>query len=71
MQQFATLNDQIRNPLSVIVMLAGFGSDENSQKILERARDIDSILDRLDTGWQESEKVRKFLKKHYGIGGGE
>ena len=70
MQQFATLNDQIRNPLSVIVMLAGYGTDEHAGKILARAREIDSILDRLDTGWQESEKVRNFLKKHYGIGGG-
>jgi len=71
MQQFTSLNDQIRNPLSVIVMLAGLGADEHAQKILAQAREINSILDRLDTGWQESEKVRRFLKKHYGIGGEE
>ncbi|OPX74683.1 MAG: aerobic respiration control sensor protein ArcB [Methanoregulaceae archaeon PtaU1.Bin059] len=69
MQQFSSLNDQIRNPLSVIVMLAGSEEGDHAQKILAQAREINSILDRLDTGWRESEKVRVFLKKHYGIGG--
>ena len=71
MQQLSSLNDQIRNPLSVIVMLAGFEEGEYAQKILAQAREINDILDRLNTSWQGSEKVRVFLKKHYGIGGKE
>jgi PAS domain S-box-containing protein len=69
LQQFATLNDHIRNPLSVIVMLAGLEEDEKSRKIIEKAREIDSILERMHKGYIESEKVRRFLRKHYNIEG--
>ncbi len=68
--QFATLNDQIKNPLTVIVMLASMDDGENAKKILSRAEEIDRILQQLHDGWIESEKVRAFLKKNYGIEGG-
>jgi PAS domain S-box-containing protein len=69
LQQFATLNDHIRNPLAVIVMLAGLKEDENSRKIIEKSREIDQILGRMHAGYLDSEKVRMFLRKHYGIEG--
>ena len=69
LQQFATLNDQIRNPLAVIVVLAGLEEDENSRKIIEKSREIDHILGQMHAGYLESEKVRMFLRKHYGIEG--
>jgi PAS domain S-box-containing protein len=65
LEQLATLNDQIRNPLSVIVMLAERSSDPENRKIIDQAMEIDRIVRKLDRGWAESEKVREFLRKHY------
>ncbi|RXE57186.1 hypothetical protein ABH15_03470 [Methanoculleus taiwanensis] len=65
-EQFAILNDQIRNPLQVIVGLAGMEEGVIGEKITENAKIIDAIVDELDRGWIESEKVREFLKKYYG-----
>lgn len=62
--QFAALGDEIRNPLSVIVALADLNcAEEDAERIFEQARAIDAIIDRLDQGWIESEKVQAFLKK--------
>jgi PAS domain S-box-containing protein len=62
--QFATLGDEIRNPLSVIVGLVDMRCDEaDAEQILAQARIIDAIIDRLDQGWIESEKVQAFLRK--------
>jgi len=69
LQKFATLNDHIRNPLAVIVMLAGLEENENAQKIIEKSREIDQILTRMHEGYLDSENVRAFLRKHYGIEG--
>ncbi|HVP96774.1 PAS domain S-box protein [Methanoregula sp.] len=69
LQQFATLNDHIRNPLTVIMMLAGIKDDDHSRKIIERSQEIQSILERMDAGYLESEKIRMFLRKHYNIEG--
>ncbi len=68
LQQFATLNDHIRNPLAVIAMIAGLGDDADSRRITEKIREIDDILERLHQGYLESEKVRVFLRTHYEIG---
>ena len=69
LQQFATLNDHIRNPLAVIVMLAGLKDDPDAKKILEKSNEIDKILIHLHEGYLESEKVRMFLREHYNIEG--
>lgn len=63
--QFAILNDQLRNPLAVIVGLADLEGGPTAEKILHQAKVIDEMITRLDQGWIESEKVREFLKKHY------
>lgn len=64
-EQFATLGDEIRNPLAVIVGIADLHcDDENAEKIFEQAGIIDRIITRLDKGWIESGKVREFLRKH-------
>lgn len=68
LQQFAGLNDTIRNPLSVIMLLAELNNGPDSIKILKNAKEIDDIVGKLDRGWAESEKVRQFLIKYYGIG---
>jgi sensor domain CHASE-containing protein len=63
-EQFATLGDHIRNPLTVIIGLADLHESEVSEKIIEQARIIDDIINRLDTGWIESEKIKDFLRKY-------
>lgn len=64
-EQFAILGDHIRNPLAVIVGLADLSEGTGSEKILEQAKMIDGIIDQLDRGWIESEKVREFLRRYY------
>jgi transcriptional regulator len=69
--QLSILNDHIRNPLAVIVGLADLEGGEISGKILAQAREIDRIITSLDMGWLESEKIREFMRKHYGVGAAE
>ena len=64
-EQFAILGDHIRNPLAVIVGLADLTEGTAAEKILSQAKMIDGIIDQLDRGWIESEKVREFLRRYY------
>lgn len=59
------LNDQIRNPLSVIMGLASLEGGEKMERIIGEVKKIDTIIDQLDKGLLESELVRQFLRKHY------
>ena len=65
MEQLATLNDTIRNPLSVISVIADFLDEKNKKMTMEAVDMIDSVVSSLDKGWIQSEKVRNFLMKHY------
>jgi PAS domain S-box-containing protein len=67
MEQFAILNDHLRNPLQVIVGLTLLYGDkeEISEKILDQADVINEIVHKIDQGWIESEKIRDWLKKYY------
>ncbi len=66
--QLATLNDQIRNPLSIIVGLLAVGEmTDSTERMKEAVRSIDDIVKRLDLGWLESEKVREFLQRYHQI----
>ncbi|MEA2035300.1 MAG: PAS domain S-box protein, partial [Euryarchaeota archaeon] len=65
--QLSILNDQIRNPLTVITALVDFEEVETAEKILEQVHEIDEIITRLDLGWLESAKIRDYLMKHHGI----
>lgn len=66
MEQFMILNDRIRNPLQAIRgYLELAGDTPYRDKIEEQVRIIDSLVDQLDRGWVESEKVRAFLMRHY------
>jgi PAS domain S-box-containing protein len=64
-EQFAILNDRIRNPLSVILTLASFSDTPENVKISEQVEIIDSLVDELDKGFVESEKVRKYLIRYF------
>jgi len=66
LEVMAILNDEIRNPLSIIVAMADLeGSEKYKDTIFKAVADIDKIIDKLDRGWLESEKIRSFLKTHY------
>jgi PAS domain S-box-containing protein len=68
LEQLATLNDQIRNPLSIIVaLLACEERPDTKQKILDAVHSIDDMVKALDRGWAESAKVREFLEKYQQI----
>ncbi|HGJ63805.1 TPA: PAS domain S-box protein [bacterium] len=63
-QYFATSVDQIRNPLAIVSGIAELKIQDKklSERILTQIDRINEIILRLDTGWHESEEVKKFLK---------
>lgn len=69
--QLATLNDEIRNPLSVIAGVTDMEMKDSKDIILDQVEKIDEIISRLDRSWIESAKIREFLKKHLEINGRE
>ena len=68
-EQFAVLGDHLRNPLTAIIGLCDLLEDRTTAaRILERAREIDALITKIDQGWIDSEKVRHIIKKYYDIG---
>jgi PAS domain S-box-containing protein len=65
MEQFQILNDQIRNPLQAIMGYVNLDCAKYRERIMEQIKRVDTLVDRLDHGWAESEKVRSFLIRHY------
>lgn len=65
MEQFQILNDQIRNPLQAIMGYVSLDCVHFQERIMEQIGLIDNIVSCLDRGWVESEKVRRFLLRHY------
>jgi hypothetical protein len=64
--QMALFNDQIRNPLAVIIALLDSEQESKTNtKICEQVYKIDELITTLDRQYMNSEKVREFLKKHY------
>lgn len=68
MEQFQILNDKIRNPLAIIMSLASFTESKESDEIVVQVKKIDDLVTQLDNGWVQSDAVRAFLIKHYGLG---
>lgn len=67
-EQFAILGDHIRNPVQVIMGLADLEGGPFAGKIREQVHEIEKTVAQLDRGWVESEKIREFIRKYYGIG---
>jgi signal transduction histidine kinase len=67
MVQFATVNDEIRNPLQAIMLDTATLDEKTKALVSEQVQIIEKILDTLDEKYEESEKVRKFLRKYYGF----
>lgn len=69
--QLSVLNDEIRNPLTVMAIAVDMMDDESLQQmILPQIQRIDDMITGLDTRWMESDKVLHFLRKHYTIHSG-
>jgi PAS domain S-box-containing protein len=64
-EEMAILNDSIRNPLAIIVGIADLEGGATNMQIIKAAGEIDNIITRLDRGWIESEKVRRYLRIHH------
>lgn len=64
MEQFQILNDQIRNPVQVIIGLADLECSDSAGRIIQQAYEIDEIVRRLDIGWLESAKVTAYLRRY-------
>lgn len=62
--QLGTLNDQIRNPLTIISGLADEGICEHRDAIQQQVENIDQIIDQLDKGFLDSQKVRRHLERY-------
>jgi len=56
--QASLLNDQIRNPMAVIMGLADLEGGERMEKIINGVKKRDDIITRLDRGVLESELIR-------------
>jgi len=64
MEQFQILNDQIRNPVQVIIGLADLQGGDVGDRIIRQAHEIDEIVRQLDIGWLESAKVSAYLRRY-------
>lgn len=63
--EFMILNDQIRNPLTVILIKAEMAGPDIYNEISQHVHEIDVQINRLDNRALESEKVMNYLKKHF------
>jgi len=67
--KLAILNDGIRNPLSIIALIADMTGDPRlSESIQVEINRIDEMVSSLDREWAHSEKILEYLKKHAQIG---
>lgn len=66
-EKFSILNDQIRNPLTILLSLASELDAPLTQRMEEQIWRINNLVSQLDKGLMHSEKIRLYLRKHYGI----
>lgn len=65
--ELAILNDGIRNPLTIIMMMVDELDEKISKPVLTQIHSIDELIDQLDRRWVESDKILRFLQKHHHI----
>ncbi|MFH0966601.1 MAG: hypothetical protein V1862_02810, partial [Methanobacteriota archaeon] len=65
--QMATIGDKIRNPLTIILSASEEYDGVNAVLLRDAIKQIDDFVDQMDQGWVNSEKVRSFLIKNYGV----
>jgi PAS domain S-box-containing protein len=66
--QLSILNDEIRNPLTIIVTYVEMTDNPGLiDQIAVQTQRIDMMVNQLDRRWLESEKVLNAIRKHYHI----
>lgn len=65
--QMYVLNDEIRNPLAVILGQAEIGGCSSKEIIAEQVGCINDIITLFDRDSMESTKILEYLRKHYGF----
>ncbi|NLV27607.1 MAG: response regulator [Methanomicrobiales archaeon] len=60
----ATVNDEIRNPLTVALSLLDMDKHAKSEMIVQELYKIDNVINNLERGVLESDKIREYLKKY-------
>lgn len=60
----ATVNDQVRNPLAVAISLIDMNKFANGETIIQELKRIDTVIDTLDRGMIESDKIRDYIKRY-------
>ena len=65
--ELAVLNDEIRNPLTVISGLAQIQMGDEASEIMVQVNAIDQMIDQLDSRWFESKKILNYLQRHHGV----
>lgn len=64
----AILNDEIRNPLSIILTYTELITDQKAAEEISKQIDrIDQMVSQVDKSWIESEKIFEYLRKHHQI----
>ncbi|PWR75924.1 PAS domain S-box protein [Methanospirillum stamsii] len=65
--ELSILNDGVRNPLTVIMLLVDELEKEISDPVLAQIKNIDELISQLDQRWIESDKILQYLQKHHHI----
>jgi PAS domain S-box-containing protein len=65
--ELAILNDGIRNPLTIITMVANELENETLFSVLHQVQIIDELVSQLDKRWLESDKILRYLQKYHNV----
>ena len=65
--QMYILNDEIRNPLAIILGQAELDLEDSRDAIIQQVLRINDIISQLDRDSVESTKILDYLRKHYGF----
>ena len=61
----AAINDQVRNPLTIAMAMIEMSEIKNASAIIEALKRIDAVIDDIDQGFIESDKIREYLRKYH------
>ncbi len=65
--ELSILNDGIRNPLTIIMMMVDELDEHISDPVIHQIRAIDELINQLDKRWIESDKILQYLQKHHHV----
>ncbi len=65
--ELSILNDGVRNPLTIIMMIVEELDETISGPVIRQIRIIDDLINQLDKRWIESDKILQYLQKYHHI----